>query len=599
MFVLGRGEKELMKPKSKIRWGAFSFLLTLTGRYKGWFILGVAGLLLQAGTEVSLGYTVKSLTDLTLNGQAPWAGAYLWFLPALLGAGVTAKLVIGLCTSRFGIYVSRDLRSLLSRRLVDMRITDLEGQSGRIVSRFTSDMNVVQSFLQNGMPNVLYNGIVFLLVFIYLTALQWKLSLTAVASVPVTMALITRLSRPIGNLARNEQEGRDTISLIAQDAAGGVYIEKAYNLQGWMIQKFNAAADRILRFSLLRQRRTSYLNPIQSILRWIPLLSVAVYGGLLTFQGEMTTGSLFAYIFLLQYLVEPLSNVQDFITEFQSASVSAERIGELNNAPLENEGRESRRPNHDGPVLSCERVAFSYGEGEETLKDIHLDIRPGSTVAFVGSSGSGKSTLFKLFCGFHSPLSGKVRLMGNDLAEWNLREARQQIAVVSQDAFLFPCTIAENIAYGQPGTTIDAIVEAAKLANAHEFICRLPDGYQSQVGERGVMLSGGQRQRLTIARAFLKNAPILLLDEPTSALDLQSEALVQEALARVMHGRTTLIIAHRLSTIKDADWIYVMREGRIVEQGTHGNLLSAGSAYAELYAKQLSSEADLRSGGAA
>lgn len=582
-----------MNRKQKIRWSSFRLVAQFADRYKIWIVVSVIALLMNAAADVIAGFAVKYLTDSTLNGAAPWkdSGTILG-LVALVTAGVGSRLAIGVFSARFAISVVRDMRSMISRRIELMKLSDLEDQSGRMVSRMTSDMNVVQNFLQNEFTTVLYSMVVFVLAFVYLTIVNWKLSVAAVASVPLTMFLIARFSRPLKKYARNEQEGRDAIASIAQDAAGGVYMEKAYNLQGYMKNKFNQAADRVLHYSLLRQRRTSYLNPIQSILRWIPLLSVAVLGGYLALKGEMTTGGLLAFIVLLNYLVDPLSNIQDFISQVQGAAVSSERISELLLLPGEDTKGQQGAVAADERVVAFEEVSFGYSEDQQTLTGISFQIAKGESAAFVGSSGSGKSTVFKLICDFMQPNAGAVRLMGIDLKDWNLESARDQIALVSQEAFLFPGTIAENISYGRPGATLEEIVKAAKLANAHEFIVQMNEGYHSLVGERGVMLSGGQRQRLTIARAFLKNAPLLLLDEPTSALDSHSEAMVQEALKRIMKGRTTLIIAHRLSTIRNVDKIYVLHEGRIVEEGTHASLMAQKNWYMELYSKQAGLDAE-------
>jgi ABC-type multidrug transport system fused ATPase/permease subunit len=591
-----------MKQSRNFSWSSFQSVTEFAGKYKGWIVISVLALLLNAAMEVSAGFAVKLLTDSTLNGLAPWKDIRtILFLIVLVVFSVGAKLFMGIFTSRFSISVVRDMRGAITRRFDQMRLSDLEDQSGRTVSRMTSDMNVVQGFLQNEFPNVVYSLVLFVLVFVYLSVLNWKLALTAVTSVPVTLFLIDRLSRPLIQYARNEQEGREQIAAIAQDAAGGMYIEKAYNLQGWMNDRFNQAVNRVLQYSLLYQRRTSYLNPIQSILRWIPLLSVAILGGYLTLRGEMTTGSLFAFIFLLSYLVEPLSNIQDFISQVQKASVSAERIGELIRLPEENVKGILKAGIPDSPMISFEGVSYSYTGHQDTLKEVSFEVAQGKSVAFVGSSGSGKSTLFKLISGFIQPGAGQAKLMGHNLSDWNLDEARKHLSIVTQEAFLFPGTIMENISYGRPGASIEEIIEAAKQANAHEFIVQLKDGYHSYVGERGVKLSGGQRQRLTIARAFLKNAPLLLLDEPTSALDSQSEALVQEALERMMKGRTVLIIAHRMSTIIHSDEIFVMHEGRIVERGTHDSLMANQKWYMELYSNQQESSersAPARSGGA-
>ncbi len=580
-----------MRTKKPIQWGSFRVIAPYAGRYKLWMTISIAASLVSAGTDVLAGYAIQYLTDSTMNGAWLWGSQTILSVFLLVAAAVLAKYYSSFYSGRFGFSLARDVRDAVSSRLEHMRIADLDGQSGRIVTRLTSDVNTVQTFMQDVLPNCLYQTIVFLATFGYLTSLNWKLSVTAVASIPLTIYLVAYLSKPIGSYNKGEQEGKELMAEVAQDATGGIYIEKVYRLQEQLKLRFDVGSDMALKYSVLRQKRYSYLIPLFSVVRWIPLVSCSVYGGFLTFAGELTTGSLLAFIFLLNYLVNPLTMVQSAIGDFYGASVSAQRIGELLAVQVEEEGHSSFRtktPTETGSdVIAFDDVFFGYNEDRQILQGVSFRVEAGKKVAFVGGSGSGKSTMLQLICGFREPQSGCVSLYGEDLKHWCLEEAREQLSLVSQDAFLFPGTVADNIAYGKPGATMEEIVEAAQMANAHAFIMDLPLGYGTPIGERGVLLSGGQKQRLTIARGILKNAPILLLDEPTSALDVQSEALVQDALERYMEGRTVIMVAHRLSTIKNADEIIVMHEGGIVEQGTHEELLACEGHYLKLYAKQM------------
>ncbi len=327
----------------------------------------------------------------------------------------------------------------------------------------------------------------------------------------------------------------------------------------------------------------SYLYTLRVVLASLVLPQQVGTGSLRVRKNDKPgTSKGLAYIFV-KMLVAPLSQLQE-------ASVSSQRIGQMLNMPVEERGGQLQAGAADAAALSFHAVSFRYSDHQETLTNISFTIPERSRTAFVGSSGCGKSTLFKLICGFIQPTTGAVVLKGHPLQEWDLEHARAQISLVSQDAFLFPGTIAENIAHGKQGASLREIIDAAKMANAHEFVSELKEGYQTYVGERGILLSGGQRQRITIARAFLKNAPLLLLDEPTSALDANSEALVQEALERIMRNRTVLFIAHRLSTIRNVDQIFAMHEGRIVEQGTHNSLMAQKGWYATLYSMQVEGE---------
>ncbi|MFN2281895.1 MAG: ABC transporter ATP-binding protein, partial [Anaerolineales bacterium] len=282
----------------------------------------------------------------------------------------------------------------------------------------------------------------------------------------------------------------------------------------------------------------------------------------------------------------PVETMLGWIRSLREVSPAVERVFEILDQPAEDGKAGEFEPASSAKAVSFESVSFHYGEETQILDDFTLEVDEGQVVALVGSSGCGKSTVLKLLCGFYRPQQGEIRIAGQDIVLSGIREARKRVSLVSQETYLFPTTIAENIAYGKVGASQQEIEEAARAANAHDFITGLPQGYQTQVGEWGSRLSGGEKQRISLARAILKDAPILLLDEPTSALDAQSEAVVQEALERFMQGRTVLVIAHRLATIKNVDQIVVLDQGRLVECGTHAELMGAETLYQRLYLKQ-------------
>jgi ATP-binding cassette, subfamily B, bacterial len=314
------------------------------------------------------------------------------------------------------------------------------------------------------------------------------------------------------------------------------------------------------------------------------------FGGYLVIQNQLTFGSLFAFINLLNFVVNPLGSLPNIIASISEASGAAQRIFEILDHEVERKSGSTSQPQKESAsVIRFKDVDFAYQANTPVLKGLNLDIQQGQTVAIVGHSGGGKSTLLKIILGYYPLPGGQVSLFGRDLQEWQLAAARNQMAFVAQDTYLFPVSIAENIRCGKPDATQAEIEGAARLANIHDFIATLPEGYNTLVGERGARLSGGQRQRISLARAILKDAPILLLDEPTSALDTESETLVQEALDRFTANRTTLVIAHRLSTIKDADRVLVLDEGKIAEEGTHEDLMARGGLYLDLYQKQFAS----------
>jgi len=315
------------------------------------------------------------------------------------------------------------------------------------------------------------------------------------------------------------------------------------------------------------------------------------FGGYLAISGHLTFGNLTAFIVMLNFVANPLSSLPPIIAGIGEASGAAQRMVGILDQDTERMDGQKFPFDEKAAVVRFAHVDFSYGE-EPVLQDVSLSIQRGQTVAVVGPSGGGKSTLLRLLLGFYPLEENRLFLFEQDLNDWSLPSAREHMALVAQDTYLFPVSIAENIACGRPGASQAEIERAARMANIHDYIVSLPEGYRTLAGERGVRLSGGQRQRLALARAILKDAPILLLDEPTSALDTESEALVQEALERFMAGRTTIVIAHRLSTIRDADRVLVLEGGRIVEQGSHDELMSRAGRYKELYLRQFD-ETDL------
>jgi len=401
---------------------------------------------------------------------------------------------------------------------------------------------------------------------------------------PVVLLLVTIISRKLVVLSKQRLNAIDDISSAVGDIMGGIYVEKSYNLQEQINKKLDHLVDSALKPDLDRQKIIAAFSAVWQISRWLPLFVCCIYGAYTAFGGGISPGTLVAFVILLGSVSGPLSELPNEIIELRQHAVALERLGEILELPEETGGSLTTAPCSDTAINFAD-INFCYHANTAILRDVSFTVNKNANIAIVGASGCGKTTIFKLLCGFYAPTGGTYTLNGVEFGTWDLTAARGQISLVSQDVFLFPTTIRENIAFGRPSAAQSEIEAAAKAAGIHDFIESLPDGYDSLVGERGIRISGGERQRISIARAILKNAPILLLDEPTASLDMAAEAVVQEALAQLCRGRTVITIAHRLSTIQGADEILVMENGRIVERGTHDTLISSG-VYAALYKKQ-------------
>jgi len=466
-----------------------------------------------------------------------------------------------------------------------------DNPTGHLISHVTNDVNLVRGAVGQALTGIVKDALTVVFLVALMFHQDWRLALVAFVAFPVAIWPIVRIGRRMRKVSANTQVQMGRLAMVLDEAFQGARHVKAYGMEAYETGRAATAIEGLFRLTLKAARTRAAAHPIMETLGSVAVALVILYGGTQVIAGNTTPGTFFSFVTALLLAYQPVKSVASLNATLQEGIAAAARVFALIDREPTIKDRPGARPL---PAvrgeITLENVHFTYAPGKPALKGLSLVAPAGKTVALVGPSGAGKSTVLNLIPRFYDIDSGRVAIDGIDVRDVTLASLRAAIGIVSQEVSLFHDTVRANIAYGRPGATEEEIRHAASLAGAAEFIEALPQGYDTVVGEQGMRLSGGQRQRIAIARAILKNAPILLLDEATSALDTESERHVQAALSRLMQGRTTLVVAHRLSTIVDADIIYVIEDGRVVEQGRHADLIARGGTYARLYAAQSGEE---------
>ncbi|MFE7425673.1 ABC transporter ATP-binding protein [Streptomyces sp. NPDC057545] len=529
----------------------------------------------------------KTVVDAVLVPRA--LGPLLWIAPVYLGLIVLSgvlRFADDVTSTWVGERFLLSLRADVFRHVQGLSLGFFERRRlGDLLSRITGDVDAVETFLLSGVANALYYVVCLGVYLGMLVYLRWDLTLLALAIVPLFWAAARHFSRLIKAASRERRRRSGSISAVAEEALGNVALVQAYNRQGWEEHRFERENVGKFRAAMASTRIRAVYSPVVEVIEVTGGLAVMGLGTWKLAQGQLTLGGLLVFLALIGKLYSPVRGLARLGNTFYAASASAERIIELlDQRPQVVEVPGARRIGRARGDVEFDGIWFRYPDASSwALSDVSFHVASGETLALVGASGAGKSTVAKLQLRFYDPDRGAVLLDGADLRDLSLSEVRENVAVVLQETLVFHGTVRENIAYGRPDATDADVVAAARAADAHEFIERLPEGYDTLVGQRGRTLSGGQCQRLAIARAMIRDAPVLLLDEPTTGLDVGSGRRIMDPLRRLMAGRTTVVISHNLLTVRDATRIVVLDHGRVVEHGAHDDLLGRDGAYARLH----------------
>lgn len=490
-------------------------------------------------------------------------------------------------TDYVGLRIINDVREAINRHLQSLSLSFFQRHpTGTLISRATNDVSLVRSALTDSVASIMRDSTSLIALIVVAFLKDWMLAMIAFVVFPASVLPVTRLSKKIKRFTKRGQVAKGDLTNLLQESIQGNRIVKAFGMEEYEIGRFREENQRVFKQSIRACRAQAVVTPAMELLASLAIGAVVWYGGSSVIEGGRTQGEFMAFMTAMFLMYQPFKHLTRTYSTIQQGIAGAERIYEVLDVESEIKDRPEASPAPAfSQMIEFHKVGFGYG-GKLVLSNINLKIRAGEMVALVGVSGVGKSTLADLMPRFYDVTSGKITIDGVDIRDVSLRSLRSQIGIVSQHTFLFNDTVKNNIAYGDPSRDMDHIVAAAHAAHAHDFIIAMPQGYDTIIGEMGMRLSGGQRQRMAIARALLKDAPILILDEATSSLDTDSERLVQKALENLMTRRTTLVIAHRLSTIRKATRIVVLVDGSIVEEGTHEELLDLKSEYSRLYTLQ-------------
>lgn len=567
-------------------------LLAYIKPYLGLFGLAIICIIFASGANLYLPWIIKDMIDKVLAERD---------MEMLNFISVSIVVVFAFrgffyywqsyLVSYIGQRVVVDVREVMFRKFQRMPMAYFDKhQTGETMSYLTNDVNAIQTALVDNLIDMFTEGAILIGSIAMMLYLDWKLTLLTLVTVPLVGSAMRIFGKKIKSTSRVIQEKLADITSLLQESISSVRVVKSFVREDYEIDRFRVENELNFKATIDNVKISSLLTPTVEFLAAVAVTFIVWFGGYEVVNGIMSAGALVAFLTYAVNLANPVKRLSRIYGKIQKAMAAIDRIFNVLDMPetVNDKPDAIELPKVSGRV-KVKNVTFSYDDVHNALEDVSFDVEPGQMIAFVGPSGAGKSTIANLIPRFYDVKAGAIEIDGHDIRDVKVNSLREQIGIVPQETLLFSTTVMENIRYGRLDATDDEVIAAAKAANADKFIRELPEGYQTQIGERGLNLSGGQRQRMAIARAMLKNPQILILDEATSALDTESEKIVQAALDDLMVGRTSFVIAHRLSTIFAADKIFVIDKGRVCEQGTHKELLELGGVYSNLYNIQFSS----------
>lgn len=524
--------------------------------------------------------------DTMLCGENVEFGKFIVILLGLTTAGFVVAFFKSVTASMFAVKVQTKYKTMVAEKIycLQYRYFDVNG-SASVLNKVNADIAEIETLLNQNIPEICTNIVAMITYAVYVGRINLGLLFLMCVCYPFLLYITNKIVKKVEGLRKAFRQKSDIITEISQDCVNGILVLRAFGAEEYFQSKLNKAADELVENEEKRVRISNSALILRKMLQWLPNIICAVYAYVMVQKGNISMGELVVFLMILQKFVDVYVGVPFSMVDVRENMVCVKRVEEILAQSDEESGTAKTGVDSD-VAITFENVDFSYVAGGEVLSGLSFEIKKNSKVAFVGDSGGGKSTIFHLLCGFYRIGAGEYRLLGRSFSDWDVEAARENMALVSQNVFLFPTSIRENVRYGNLNASDEDIVLACKNAGIHDFIVGLPEGYDSIVGERGILLSGGERQRISIARAFLKDAPILLMDEPTSAVDVETEQFISEVLNKLSYNRTCITIAHRLSTIRNADVIMVLKDGKIAECGSHTELIGRDGVYARMYGKE-------------